>query len=192
MRGKHKLTDAALRSAKSAEKPYKLFDGHGLYILVNPDGSKYWRFKYRFEGRENQISFGVYPEVSLQLARERLREARRLVAAGTDPSEARKAEVSLRRNTKEQRKDVRSIALADVVEQTLQRVAGERPPEAAGSAFEQWFIHQHGKRPSRFGQTDAELRTEVRVGEEAGRELRERQEWDQRWTSALWAWQARK
>ena len=170
-----KLTDAAIRAAKAASKPFKLFDGRGLFILVNPDGSKYWRFKYRFEAREKCISFGIYPEVSLQLARERLRDARRQVAAGIDPSAARQA---MKQQSKEQ--------------PFAAPVADLRPPEAAGSAFEQWFIKQHGKRPSRFDQTDAELRTEIRVGEQAAAEMRERQEWDARWTSALWAWQAKR
>ena len=57
------LTDAALRNAKPAAKPVRLFDGGGLYLEVAPSGGKWWRLKYRFGGKEKRISFGVYPEV---------------------------------------------------------------------------------------------------------------------------------
>ncbi len=65
------LTDTAVRNAKPREKPYKLTDGGGLYVIVNPNGSRWWRFRYRVAGREKLISLGVYPEVSLRVARER-------------------------------------------------------------------------------------------------------------------------
>jgi integrase len=80
------LTDAAARSAKLREKSYKLGAGGGLYLLVNPNGSKWWRFKYRLFGREKLLSFGVYPEVPLKEARERRDEARKLVKKHHDPS----------------------------------------------------------------------------------------------------------
>jgi integrase len=89
------LTDAAIRSAKTKDKPYKLSDGGGLFLLVSPSkkngGSKWWRFKYRFEGREKLLSFGSYPEISLLSAREKRDAARKLVAEGIDPSQERKA-----------------------------------------------------------------------------------------------------
>ncbi len=81
-----KLTDTAIRNKKAAEKPFKLSDGNGLYLLVNPNGSRWWRFKYRFGGREKGLSFGVYPEVTLKLARDQREKARELVAKGVDPS----------------------------------------------------------------------------------------------------------
>jgi Arm DNA-binding domain len=65
----NKLTNAALRAAKPTEKPYKLTDGGGLYLLINPSGALWWRLKYRFEGREKLLSLGVHPHVSLQRAR---------------------------------------------------------------------------------------------------------------------------
>src|SRR5579871_4146243 len=86
------LTEAALRAAKPRQKPYKLFDERGLYLLVKADGNLGWRFKYRFEGREKLISLGVYPDVPLKRARERRDEARRQVADGVDPGAKRKAE----------------------------------------------------------------------------------------------------
>jgi integrase len=86
------LTDTAIRSAKPKDKAFKLFDSGGLYLEINPAGGKWWRWKYRFGGKEKRISFGVYPDVSLKLARERRDTSRKQLAAGIDPAEARKAE----------------------------------------------------------------------------------------------------
>ena len=83
------LTDKQARASALKEKAYKLFDGDGLYLEVAPTGSKYWRLKYRIGGKEKRISFGVYPEVSLSEAREKCQEARKLIAGGIDPSQAR-------------------------------------------------------------------------------------------------------
>lgn len=80
------LTDTFIRAAKPKAKPYKLPREDGLFLLVNPTGAKWWRFAYSFGGKEKLISFGTYPAVPLSLARQRRDEARRLVAAGTDPS----------------------------------------------------------------------------------------------------------
>lgn len=87
------LTDTAARNAKPAVKAVKLFDEKGLFLLVAPGGGKWWRFKYRFAGKEKQLSFGVYPEVSLKEAREKRDEARALLRKGVDPSAARKQAV---------------------------------------------------------------------------------------------------
>jgi hypothetical protein len=78
------LSDTAVRAAKPQEKPFKLADGGGLFLLVNPKGAKWWRIKYRFDGREKLLSFGTYPDVTLKVARERREEARKLLAAGID------------------------------------------------------------------------------------------------------------
>lgn len=85
------LTDTAIRNAKPSEKPVKLFDGGGLYLEVSPAGGKWWRLKYRFDGKEKRLSLGVYPDVSLKDARERRDASRKLLADGVDPSENRKA-----------------------------------------------------------------------------------------------------
>ena len=84
------LTDVAVRNYKSKEKPFKVAAGRGLHLLVKPDGSKFWVFRYRFEGVENSLSMGRYPDVSLAGAEERVREAHKSIAQGTDPSEKRK------------------------------------------------------------------------------------------------------
>lgn len=86
------LSDTKIRSAKPGEKPYKLTDEKGMHLLVMPNGSKLWRLAYRFGGKQKLISLGAYPEVSLATARERRDEARKLLAAGIDPSAKRKAE----------------------------------------------------------------------------------------------------
>src|SRR5277367_4576210 len=85
-----KLKDTTLKNAKPREKAYKLFDGGGLYLEVQPSGGKYWRLKYRFGGKEKRIALGVYSDISLQEARERRDKARKLVANGNDPSELKK------------------------------------------------------------------------------------------------------
>ncbi|MDQ3185061.1 MAG: integrase arm-type DNA-binding domain-containing protein, partial [Pseudomonadota bacterium] len=91
-----KLTDAAVRKAKAAAKPFKMTDGGGLFLLVQSNGSKYWRLAYRFDSKQKLLAVGVYPDVSLVLARERRDAARKLLAAGIDPSENRKATKSAR------------------------------------------------------------------------------------------------
>lgn len=80
------LTDAKIRSLKPSNKPYKGFNGGGLYLLVKPNGSKLWRYKYRFKGKENIFSFGAYPNISLKAARGKHADARRLLEDGTDPN----------------------------------------------------------------------------------------------------------
>lgn len=90
------LTDTAIRNAKPGEKPVKMFDGGGLFLLLNPNGSRWWRFKFRFDGKEKLLSFGTYPEVSLKDARDKREQARKLIAAGVDPGEHRKAHKSAR------------------------------------------------------------------------------------------------
>lgn len=85
------LTDPAIRNAKPRERPYKLGDAGGLFLLVTPAGAKWWRLKYRFGGKAKLLSLGVYPEAGLKQARAKRDEARTHLAAGVDPSEARKA-----------------------------------------------------------------------------------------------------
>jgi integrase len=86
------LSETAIRQAKSASKPIKMFDGRGLFLLIKRNGARGWRFKYRIDGREKLLSFGVYPDVPLKLARDRREAARQQLAAGIDPGRKRKAE----------------------------------------------------------------------------------------------------
>ena len=84
------LSHFDLKNTKPADKPYKISDGGGLFILVQPNGSMLWRMKYQFVGIERLLSFGAYPSVSLADARTKRDEARKLIAAGTDPSVQKK------------------------------------------------------------------------------------------------------
>jgi integrase len=88
------LTELGIKAVKPSHKAQKLFDGDGLFLLVKPNGARLWRLKYYFGGQERLLSLGQYPEVTLRLARERRDEARRIIAAGGDPSAKRKAEKS--------------------------------------------------------------------------------------------------
>lgn len=90
-----KLTAKAIDAAKPRARPYKMADGEGLYLLVNPNGSKWWRFKYKYQGREKLLSMGTLRDVSLKRARQKRKDARELLDAKIDPSEARKAERNL-------------------------------------------------------------------------------------------------
>ena len=83
------LTDPACRNAKPTDKPYKLTDEKGLFLLVHPNGSKYWRLKYRIAGKEKLLSIGVYPDMPLAGARSKRDEARKQISDGIDPSEAK-------------------------------------------------------------------------------------------------------
>ncbi|PTA89077.1 integrase [Kluyvera sp. Nf5] len=85
------LNARKVEAAKGQEKSYKLADGGGLYLQVEPNGSRYWRMKYRFGGKEKRLSFGVYPTVSLADARQKREEAKKLLALGDDPGEVKKA-----------------------------------------------------------------------------------------------------
>jgi len=107
------LTDIKVRQAAIPPiKPYKLYDRDGLFILVSPNGSKWWRFKYRWEDKEKLLSFGVYPDVSLATARSKRDEARQLIAAGQDPSQ-------LKREQREARIIDRSNCFKTVAEEWL-------------------------------------------------------------------------
>ncbi len=90
------LSNTAIRNAKPGEKNRKMFDGRGLYLEISPRGGKWWRLKYRFDGKDKRISLGTYPDVSLKDARERREAARQQIANQIDPSELRKLEKAAR------------------------------------------------------------------------------------------------
>jgi integrase len=85
------LTDVTIRKAKPADKSQRLFDGGGMYLELSPAGGKWWRLKYRYGGKEKRLSLGTYPDTGLADAREKRDAARKLLAAGVDPGEQRKA-----------------------------------------------------------------------------------------------------
>lgn len=86
------LSDIKVRNLKSRDKAYKVSDFEGLFVLVKVNGSKLWQLKYRLDGKERLFSIGVYPDVSLAQARKAKEQARALIAAGTDPSDAKQEE----------------------------------------------------------------------------------------------------
>ncbi len=105
-----KLNDPIIKAAKPKDKPYKLTDGKALVLLVNPNGSKWWRYRYIFNGKEKMLSFGVYPDVTLAKARELHKKARELVKQGIDPSQHR-----------QEQKLVKKLAIQNTFEAVAQR-----------------------------------------------------------------------
>ena len=108
-----KLTELGLRKAKPSSKPKKLSDGGGLFLLLHPSGSKYWRMKYRIIGKEKLLAIGVWPEVSLIEARKKRNEAKQLLKSGKDPSAAKK-------NLKVSQKVAQSNTFGSVTEEWLE------------------------------------------------------------------------
>ena len=88
----HGTHNKEIDGAKPTDKPYKLTDGGGLCLLVPPSGAKLWRWRYRFDGKENMMAFGEFPVITLKEARERHSDARKALANGVDPMAERKAE----------------------------------------------------------------------------------------------------
>ena len=92
------LTELACKNSKSKEKSYKKFDGGGLFLLIKPNGRKYWHLKYRIAGREKLLALGVYPEVSLSEAREKKEISKKKIKEGIDPiQEKRQSKNQLKR-----------------------------------------------------------------------------------------------
>lgn len=116
------LTDTAIRQAKPGPKPTKLSDGAGLYLLVNPSGSKLWRWKYRYLGKEKLMPLGQYPIVTLAQARQTRDDARQLLTQGTDPMEQRKTD---------------KVAAKAAADDSFEAVA------------RQWWVHWKGPRSQR-------------------------------------------
>lgn len=139
-----KLTELQVRKATPGDKPRKLADGAGMYLLVAPTGGKLWRLKYRIDGREKTLALGRYPDVGLADARSRRDEARKQIAQGIDPS----AEKQVQRQAR--------IIAAKAIEQTFEAVARQwmaRQDVAEITAnksrwiFESFLFPHLGKRP---------------------------------------------
>ena len=81
----NKLTESSIRKAEILQKQYKIYDGDGMFLLIHPNGSKYWRMKYTFDGKSKLASFGVWPGISLKEARERRHDAKQKIKMGLDP-----------------------------------------------------------------------------------------------------------
>lgn len=112
------LTDTAIRAAKAGDKPYKLADGGGLYLLVNPTGSRLWRLKYRIEGKEKLLAIGPYPDVTLAKARQRRDDAKKAIIDGADPS-------ALKKQSREEAKAAPANTFRAVAEEHLAKLERE-------------------------------------------------------------------
>ena len=86
----NKLTENSIRKAQILEKQYKIYDGDGMFLLIHPNGSKYWRMKYTFDGKSKLASFGVWPRISLREARERRYDAKQKIKRGINPVEEKR------------------------------------------------------------------------------------------------------
>lgn len=126
------LTDVAIRNARPRARPYKMGDSHGLFLLVQPSGGKLWRLKYRIHGREKKVALGIYPEVGLAEARNRMREAREQLAHGLDPArEKQRAKLrgSWKRTTPSRRLPRSTARSANA----MAHAPGHRPPLGGAS-----------------------------------------------------------
>jgi hypothetical protein len=103
------LTDQLVDQAEARGKQYKMADGGGLFLLIRPDGAKYWRVGFRFAGKQKTLSVGVYPDVTLNDARIRRDDARQLLADGIDPSVARRAEKETQKAERQNEKEAQLI-----------------------------------------------------------------------------------
>lgn len=163
------LTDTAIRKAKPEAKPVKLSDGGGMYLLVKPDGGRYWRMDYRHEDKRKTLAFGVYPTVTLADARQRREDAKRLLAHGRDPGAEKKAAKA------------EKVAAAAVAADTFEKVAcewmawrekrGETATTTAGK--DQWRLESYlfphiGARPI-TEITPLELRDVLKKVEDTGK-----------------------
>lgn len=137
------LTEAAVKQAKPAAKPFTLFDSHGLFLLVQPNGGKWWRLKYRHNGKAGLLSLGTYPDIGLKQARQQRQDARKLLADGVDPSEQRKAD-------KAEAKAARGNSFAALAEAWYNRKAKEWAPATAAKVrtyLDRDLIPALGNRP---------------------------------------------
>ncbi len=101
-----KLTEATVKGAKPSAKQFKLSDGGGLYLLVHSNGSKYWRFDFRFDGKQKSSSLGVWPEVSLAEARSKRNEAKKKISAGVNPIKQKKRKAAQRQQSIQKKEKV--------------------------------------------------------------------------------------
>jgi integrase len=133
------LTEARIRAAKPAEKPYKLFDERGLFMLVTTAGGRLWRFRYRLGGVEKLLTLGAYPDVSLKRAREKRDDARRSVADGIDPGAKRRAEHDAEINT--------FVAVADEWLLTKKNALTPATWERDHRQLHKWVVPYLGNKP---------------------------------------------
>ena len=127
----NKLTETSIRKAQILEKQYKIYDGDGMFLLVHPNGSKYWRMKYTFDGKSKLASFGVWPGISLKEARQRRHEAKQKIKMGKNPVEEKRINKQL-----QQKRSIDKVNNDSVQENEL------------SNESYQWFrmLSSHGKK----------------------------------------------
>ncbi|MGE4558093.1 MAG: Arm DNA-binding domain-containing protein [Desulfovibrionaceae bacterium] len=146
-----KLTVPALRQAQPSQKPVRLFDGEGLYLEVSPAGSKLWRLKYRFRGKERRMALGKYPEVELADARLLKADAKELLRQGIDPGD--------------QRKEEKARAKEQAAREAADRKAAEGPKALSVSIFRDGrFEIWKGRKVLRLSRGEARQVSEILTG----------------------------
>lgn len=126
------LTDVRIKKIQPADKPAKYADGGGLTLLVKPTGSKLWRFRYRFDGKQKDLAFGQYPAVSLSYAREKRADAKALLARGIDPSVAKRA-------AEAKNKELNEDTFSRIAAELMDKLAKEGKA-ASTLRKKQWFL----------------------------------------------------
>ena len=109
----NKLTENSIRKAQILEKQYKIYDGDGMFLLIHPNGSKYWRMKYTFDGKSKLASFGVWPDVSLKEARERRYEAKQKIKMGINPVEEKRKNKQLQQKESTHKDNSESVQIKE-------------------------------------------------------------------------------
>lgn len=125
------LTDTKIRNTKPTSKPFKLYDEQGLFMIVNPNGSRWWRLRYTFDGKAKTLSLGTYPAVTLKEARQHRDDARLWIAKGTDPSDIRKAAKATKAEEKQEQ--------AEAKQQAAMLAAGIPLPDSFEAVAREWF-----------------------------------------------------
>lgn len=151
------LTDKQIKALKPEEKPKRYFDGGGMYLEIAPNGSKKWRLKYRIGGVEKCISLGVYPEVSLLEAREKLHEHKKMLRDGQDPSVERR------------RSKARARSFEDIGREWLAKEQVMDPPPSRSNAFPSGTSHFSPYRQTAHRQSGAARHTDLVPGNPAFR-----------------------
>jgi hypothetical protein len=138
------LTDPAVRNARSRERPYKLADGRGLCLLVQPNGSKWWRFRYQWNGGERMLSLGTYPDTPLAEARNQREAARQALEKGIDPGAERRVQRDAVDNTFQ---SVAEHYLAHLEKQVRLNKRSSKTLKKARWALQTYIFPDLGRRP---------------------------------------------
>ena len=139
-----KLTELSIKQARPRKKQYKIFDGGGMFLLIHPNGSKYWRMNYNFGGKNKLASFGVWPQISLKEARSRRYEAKKKIKDGVNPIEEKRDEKLLileKIKIKEIQKDSKNITFQSIAEEWHRRQVPLWTEKHAADVLNSLYIH---------------------------------------------------